>query len=72
MRDDTASRQVAEYDESEYKIREYSDALSRAKENIEFINACVENSFELFDSGECDDGLSSLDECRSDTAERSF
>lgn len=59
----------AEYSTEGYKVRldEYKSALSQANENIESANQCARDSFDLFDSGDFDEGMSVLDSCETET-----
>lgn len=66
--DATSESSISE-DELREKVQAYDDALYEANERIESMNSCVDDSFGLFDSGEFDDGLSSLDDCRASTVD---
>jgi hypothetical protein len=46
---------------------EYASALQEANDNIESANSCIDDSYDSFDNGYFDDGMSTLEECRKDT-----
>jgi hypothetical protein len=51
---------------------EYASALQEANDNIESANSCIDDSFDLFDNGDFDDGMSALEDCKRDTVSEPY
>lgn len=51
---------------------EYAFALQEANDNIESANSCIDEAFGSFDNGYFEDGMSTLDECGTDTVSEPY